>query len=326
MLVQPDGNRVFAGGVQPSQNNGKWQWHEVPTLDRSNTFNQPQVISNQLTVSRDDWPAINLDVTGGDDVVGRRVRIENSQEAGKGLIFYFRDKIGSVTGQGWAYLPPISGYGSPIGLAGGLAPNGTSYDSSGSDMNIGAQGWRAVGGSWTNSPSGSAAANVYGSLFTQATQGLNTGNYNGTGTTNQWYQQRFYDTSNRIYTRVQTNATAWGTWAQLTTSAVSDERAKDIGEPLDLNIALDNISRMDFVNFTFKSDEDETPRRGVVSQQIMDIDPQYVKEVGDLYHLDETPMMLDGLAAIKALKQMNDDLSTEIENLKALVQSLIDNK
>ncbi|HAW8046801.1 TPA: hypothetical protein JLP20_004893 [Escherichia coli] len=119
---------------------------------------------------------------------------------------------------------------------------------------------------------------------------------------------------------------AWGTWAQLTTSAVSDERAKDIGEPLDLNIALDNISRMDFVNFTFKSDEDETPRRGVVSQQIMDIDPQYVKEVGDLYHLDETPMMLDGLAAIKALKQMNDDLSTEIENLKALVQSLIDNK
>ena len=103
MLVQPDGNRVFAGGVQPSQNSGKWQWHEVPTLDRSNTFNQPQVISNQLTVSRDDWPAINLDVTGGDDVVGRRVRIENSQEAGKGLIFYFRDKIGSVTGQGWAY-------------------------------------------------------------------------------------------------------------------------------------------------------------------------------------------------------------------------------
>ncbi|EFR0527842.1 hypothetical protein H0704_004652, partial [Escherichia coli] len=102
MLVQPDGNRVFAGGVQPSQNSGKWQWHEVPTLDRSNTFNQPQVISNQLTVSRDDWPAINLDVTGGDDVVGRRVRIENSQEAGKGLIFYFRDKIGSVTGQGWA--------------------------------------------------------------------------------------------------------------------------------------------------------------------------------------------------------------------------------
>ncbi|HFD3109469.1 TPA: tail fiber domain-containing protein [Escherichia coli] len=326
MLVQPDGNRVFAGGVQPSLNSGKWQWHEVPTLDRSNTFNQPQVISNQLTVSRDDWPAINLDVSGGDDVVGRRVRIENSQEAGKGLIFYFRDKIGSVTGQGWAYLPPISGYGSPIGLAGGLAPNGTSYDSSGSDMNIGAQGWRAVGGSWTNSPSGSAAANVYGSLFTQATQGLNTGNYNGTGTTNQWYQQRFYDTSNRIYTRVQTNAMAWGTWAQLTTSAVSDERAKDIGEPLDLNIALDNISRMDFVNFTFKSDEDETPRRGVVSQQIMDIDPQYVKEVGDLYHLDETPMMLDGLAAIKALKQMNDDLSTEIENLKVLVQSLIDNK
>lgn len=326
MLVQPDGNRVFAGGVQPSQNSGKWQWHEVPTLDRTNTFNQPQVVSNQLTVSRDDWPAINLDITGGDDAIGRRVRIENSQEAGKGLIFYFRDKIGSVTGQGWAYLPPVSGYGSPIGLAGGLAPNGTSYDSSSSDMNTGAQGWRAVGGSWTNSPSGSAAANVYGSLFTQATQGLNTGNYSGTGTTNQWYQQRFYDTSNRIYTRVQTNAVAWGTWAQLTTSSVSDERAKNIGVPLDLNIALDNISRMDFVNFTFKSDESETPRRGVVSQQIMDIDPQYVKEVGDLYHLDETPMMLDGLAAIKALKQMNDELSTEIENLKVLVQSLIDNK
>ncbi|HEB2068771.1 TPA: tail fiber domain-containing protein [Escherichia coli] len=323
MLVQPDGNRVFAGGVQPSQNSGKWQWHEVPTLDRSNTFNQPQVISNQLTVSRDDWPAINLDVTGGDDVVGRRVRIENSQEAGKGVIFYFRDRIGSVAGQGWAYLPPISGYGTPIGLAGGLAPTGSSQAATGTDMNVVNQGWQAVGGTWSNGP---LSGNIYGSLFTQATQGLNVGGTSAMGTTNQWYQQRFYDTSNRIYSRIQTNVAAWGAWAQITTSSVSDERAKNIGEKLDLNIALNNISQMDFVNFTFKSDEDETPRRGVVSQQIMNIDPQYVKEVGDLYHLDETPMMLDGLAAIKALKIKNDELAAEIETLKVLVQSLLDNK
>lgn len=62
-----------------------------------------------------------------------------------------------------------------------------------------------------------------------------------------------------------------------------------------------DICRMEFKHFTFKDDETQTPRRGVISQQIETIDPEYVKEIGGLLHLDQTPMLLDALAAIKAL-------------------------
>ena len=328
LLIQPDGNRVFAGGVQPSLNSGKWQWHEVPTLYRANTFSQPQSMYNQLTIQRENWPSVNLDLQVSDtSIIGTRIRLENSIE--NGFTIYQRSGNGSVTGQGIILFPNVAGYTRTVALKeesmGGLNWNGSNGGPSGNFSVVG-QGWQAVGGAWTNSPLGAASTNVYGSLFTQCTQGLQVGPTKATNDSNTWYQQRFYDTSNRIYTRVQTNQQAWQAWAQLTTSSVSDERAKNIGEPLDLNIALNNISQMDFVNFTFKSDEDETPRRGVVSQQIMNIDPQYVKEVGDLYHLDETPMMLDGLAAIKALKIKNDELAAEIETLKVLVQSLLDNK
>ncbi|ENB7665865.1 tail fiber domain-containing protein, partial [Enterobacter cloacae] len=88
---------------------------------------------------------------------------------------------------------------------------------------------------------------------------------------------------------------------EVTTSPVSDATAKNIGDDLDLEVALTNICRMVFKNFTFKDDETQTPRRGVISQQIETIDPEYVKEIGGLLHLDQTPMLLDALAAIKAL-------------------------
>lgn len=85
------------------------------------------------------------------------------------------------------------------------------------------------------------------------------------------------------------------------TSAVSDKAMKNIGDGLDPEEALQNICRMEFKHFTFKDDETQTPRRGVISQQIETIDPEYVKDIGGLLHLDQTPMLLDGLAAIKAL-------------------------
>lgn len=97
------------------------------------------------------------------------------------------------------------------------------------------------------------------------------------------------------------NTNTWGAWKEVTTSAVSDATAKNIGDDLDPEEALLNISRMEFKHFTFKNDETQTPRRGVISQQIETIDPEYVKEIGGLLHLDQTPMLLDALAAIKAL-------------------------
>ncbi|MEK9223151.1 pyocin knob domain-containing S74 family peptidase [Enterobacter mori] len=97
------------------------------------------------------------------------------------------------------------------------------------------------------------------------------------------------------------NTNAWAPWKEVMTSAVSDKTMKNIGDDLDPEDALQNICRMEFKHFTFKDDETQTPRRGVISQQIETIDPEYVKEIGGLLHLDQTPMLLDALAAIKAL-------------------------
>ncbi|MEI9481005.1 pyocin knob domain-containing S74 family peptidase [Enterobacter cancerogenus] len=97
------------------------------------------------------------------------------------------------------------------------------------------------------------------------------------------------------------NTNAWSPWKEVMTSAVSDKAMKNIGDGLDPEEALQNICRMEFKHFTFKDDETQTPRRGVISQQIETIDPEYVKDIGGLLHLDQTPMLLDGLAAIKAL-------------------------
>ena len=97
------------------------------------------------------------------------------------------------------------------------------------------------------------------------------------------------------------NTNAWAPWKEVMTSAVSDKTMKNIGDDLDLEEALKNICRMEFKHFTFKDDEMQTPRRGVISQQIETIDPEYVKVIGGLLHLDQTPMLLDALAAIKAL-------------------------
>ncbi|WP_336228611.1 pyocin knob domain-containing protein [Enterobacter kobei] len=97
------------------------------------------------------------------------------------------------------------------------------------------------------------------------------------------------------------NTNAWAPWKEIMTSAVSDKTMKNIGDDLDPEEALMNICRMEFKHFTFKDDETQTPRRGVLSQQIETIDPEYVKEIGGILHLDQTPMLLDALAAIKAL-------------------------
>jgi hypothetical protein len=144
---------------------------------------------------------------------------------------------------------------------------------------------------------------------------------------------------------VQTNAASWSTWAQVTTSAVSDERVKDVLGNLDVECALSNIDRMEFKLFKFKEEHHTkeirgATRRGVISQQIKQIDREYVKDVGGYWHLDQTPMLLDGLAAIQALSHRDkenkeritalesevSDLKKQIADLTLVVNSLLANK
>ncbi len=42
LFIQSDGNRVFAGGRNPTSNSGLWQFHEIPIMDRENTWAKTQ--------------------------------------------------------------------------------------------------------------------------------------------------------------------------------------------------------------------------------------------------------------------------------------------
>lgn len=292
-----------------------------------------RVLASGNLKSSSSWPAVELEkTTMATGTPGRRVVIENNEAS---LNFYFANATDNTGRYTVTMQRPVTTEARYLAMDGGLAHNGNSNPGSpGSNFNVAFQGWTSVGGSWTNSPAGSAGTNVYGSLFTQATQGLQAGRAPNTGVTSKWYQQRFYDTSNRIYTRVQTNAQAWQPWYQVTTSAVSDERLKDIKGNLNIEGALDNINRMEFKLFTFKTEQVEgkakTTRRGVISQQIRQIDKEYVKNVGDYWHLDQTPMLLDGLAAIKALRARDEankariaELESKVENMQSQIDQIM---
>lgn len=286
-----------------------------------------------LTI-KDGWPSVVLNSTSVDSTyIGRRIYAENNK--GNALNIFFAQE-GSQTDRRTIFIEkPTTTESRYVAFDGGLALGGTSYPNyTGATMNEAHQGWRNWGGAGTGTPQ---SGNVYGSLFTQCTQGLLAGRSNNTGTNGRWYQQRFYDTSNRIYSRVQTNAASWGGWVQLTTSAASDERLKDVIGDMNVECALDNINRMEFKLFKFKEEHTTkknigATRRGVISQQIRTIDKEYTKDVGGFWHLDQTPMLLDGLAAIKALRARDVDnkeriskLEKEVAELKELLSKLINN-
>ncbi len=92
-------------------------------------------------------------------------------------------------------------------------------------------------------------------------------------------------------------------WTLYQASGTSDINFKKVTGDLDLNESLSNIEAMDFKTFYYLADEDKTIRRGVIAQELEMIDPQYVhsaEESGKMT-LDLNPLVLDALAAIKAL-------------------------
>lgn len=92
-------------------------------------------------------------------------------------------------------------------------------------------------------------------------------------------------------------------WTLYQASGTSDINFKKVTGDLDLNESLSNIEAMDFKTFYYLADEDKTVRRGVIAQELEMIDPQYVhsaEESGKMT-LDLNPLVLDALAAIKAL-------------------------
>lgn len=112
-------------------------------------------------------------------------------------------------------------------------------------------------------------------------------------------------------------------------AGLSDINYKDNVVDYDGLQSIENIKAMNLVKFTYKDDEQKRERRGVIAQQVREIDPCYVKESDASYQdadgnvvenrrlvLDSNPLLMDALCAIKALSAQVEELKEEIKKLK----------
>lgn len=114
-------------------------------------------------------------------------------------------------------------------------------------------------------------------------------------------------------------------WTLLQNAGTSDARFKDIKGDLDVETSLDNVNRLEFklFNYTFDSDS-KAERRGVIAQQAMTIDSEYVHTADDagIMSLDSNPLLMDALASIKALTIRDNAKTAQIESLTLQVEEL----
>ena len=150
--------------------------------------------------------------------------------------------------------------------------------------------------------------------------------------------QFWMNTSGGAYVRFNDSGNAQATktdkpWATLQVAGTSDINFKRVHGEMDTDVALDNISKLEFVYFNYLSDGPEREiRRGIIAQQAQEVDPEYVHsaETSGKMTLDSNPLLLDALAAIQSLKKKDQDnkdritkLETEVEELKKLVATLV---
>lgn len=157
----------------------------------------------------------------------------------------------------------------------------------------------------------------------------------------------------RIYT--WDNDNQWGGAFEFQRVANSDRDLKKDIEYNDGKASFDNIMKFKPSTFVYKSDKYNRLRRGVIAQDLCEIDPEYVRiipgapiidneagtdEEGNLfitdYHddtlgLDNNVIMIDTALATRYIggiveKQQEeiDNLKAEVEELKAMISKLID--
>ena len=120
------------------------------------------------------------------------------------------------------------------------------------------------------------------------------------------------DLTDRVFINFPTSA---GTLALTGTSDITYKHNINDMDPLE---SVRNIQRMRPVTFIFNNDPDKTVRRGVIAQEIQEIDPEYVHlnldptdEEGitkERLSLDNNALLLDALIAIKNLADRVEEL------------------
>ncbi|EJW4412071.1 tail fiber domain-containing protein [Escherichia coli] len=106
--------------------------------------------------------------------------------------------------------------------------------------------------------------------------------------------------------------------------------------------ALDRILSQKMVNFVYKDDEQKRQRFGIIAEESEINTPQYVKHNNEIYDevldeegniveqltrdrpsIDVNPIVMDLMGSVQSLKKENDSLHSQIDELKALVQQLM---
>ena len=165
---------------------------------------------------------------------------------------------------------------------------------------------------------------------------------NGGGFQSSYTQQRIFQfwmsSSSQGFIRFNDSGNAQASktdkpWTTLQAAGTSDINFKRVHGEMDTDVALDNISKLEFVYFNYLSDGPERDiRRGIIAQQAQEVDPEYVHsaETSGKMTLDSNPLLLDALAAIQSLKNKDEynkerisKLETEVEEVKKLVATLV---
>ncbi|WP_313680729.1 pyocin knob domain-containing S74 family peptidase [Pseudescherichia sp.] len=202
----------------------------------------------------------------------------------------------------------------------------------------------------TNNDSGFAAALTFGTSSTGG-YGLSTSIGAISGGNNAWPSVAMYCYGDNRYGRafvfnpVNADISSWS-------SAVGgfdgqsyiyqknpncDIKLKDDVDYTDGKVAFNNIMQIKPATYIYKADEKRRVRRGVIAQDMQAIDPEYVKllkfneeiegeDTIEQLTLDSNPIMLDNLLATNYLGGLVLEQQKQIDELKALVQSLLVNK
>jgi hypothetical protein len=119
-------------------------------------------------------------------------------------------------------------------------------------------------------------------------------------------------------------------WATNTTIQTSDERKKENIKALDYG--LKEIMQMNPVRFNWKNNAEYGENLGFIAQQLKGIVKEVVREGSDenktlgVKYADLIPVLVNGIkeqqTQIEEQKKVNDDQQKQIDELKALVQSM----
>ena len=107
-------------------------------------------------------------------------------------------------------------------------------------------------------------------------------------------------------------------WAPQFENQKSDRRLKNVGEKY--TAGLEELKKLDFFHYTFKKDENKTPRVGVMAQDLQKVFPDAVVKGKDGYLMIRTEDMF--YAVINAVKELDSKISALVEKIDSIVEDI----